>query len=50
MASWIDNKYNKYHDKMQEYAAWYSGSSEELLDYYLGVKSYEMKTVNDYNL
>jgi len=50
MANWIDNKYNKYHDKMQEYAAWYSGSSEELLDYYLGVKSYEMKTVNDYNL
>jgi A118 family predicted phage portal protein len=50
MANWIDDKYNKYHDKMQEYAAWYSGSSEELLDYYLGVKSYEMKTVNDYNL
>lgn len=49
-ADWIDDKYYKYHDKFSKYAAWYSGSSGKLLDYYLGVKTFEKHTVNDYNL
>jgi len=45
-----NKKYFKYHEKFSEYAAWWSGSSEELLNYYLGVDTYQQYTVNDYNL
>ena len=35
---------------MEEWSAWYSGDPERLLDHYLGVETFEMQKINDYNL
>ena len=50
MRDWIPDKYYNYHKKFEEYAAWWSGESEQLLNYYLGVDTFGKHTVNDYNL
>lgn len=46
---WLDD-YQLYHDKFRELAAWYSGSSERLLDYYLTDQQNGRVFVNKYNL
>lgn len=45
-----DTKLQKYYEKIKEWSAWYSGSSEHLLNYYLGYGRQNVTKINKYNL